>query len=358
MNKTNFYFAPCGSAEFQANLRKELLEISAEVEKTLGKNLVSLLLGGGYGRGEGAVFIQPDGQERLYNDLDLFIIVNSRRTIKNKLTDISGRYAQKLGIHTDFSKPLLYKELQKLPRHLMWHDLWHGHYTLYGPENILSTVSPPAINENPPEIEALKLLLNRGTGLLMTQRIRRNKLAEPDFDFIRRNVFKCILGIGDSVLINHRLYDSRILKRQKNMDILAQQKLKPAEFSALYDLYQKAVIFKFEPHKIPENAITDKLLQQVTELWIKILLYTEQHRTKRKWKTIKDYCNDHFIREKMLHDNGLNLLKNIIHNLRSGCISRLYPREKLYRSLPELLLSENLSEKKYHSYLAIWEKFN
>jgi hypothetical protein len=60
----------------------------------------------------------------------------------------------------------------------------------------------------------------------------------------------------------------------------------------------------------------------------------------------------------MLHDNGLNLLKNIIHNLRSGCISRLYPREKLYRSLPELLLSENLSEKKYHSYLAIWEKFN
>ena len=62
-----------GSSDFEAMMDKLLKSVVDEfLSKTDLSKLSALVLGGGYGRGEGGVF-RHDGIEELYNDLDLFV---------------------------------------------------------------------------------------------------------------------------------------------------------------------------------------------------------------------------------------------------------------------------------------------
>src|SRR5512133_3508140 len=63
-----------GSEEFEQKITSDMEVIVRRVTTVLDESdLVSIILGGGYGRGEGGVRI-IDGKEMLFNDYDLFII--------------------------------------------------------------------------------------------------------------------------------------------------------------------------------------------------------------------------------------------------------------------------------------------
>ena len=82
-----------GSAEFNERLNETLLRIGDEVEQALGNNLVTLVLGGGYGRGEGGLVVK-DGKEMPYNDLDLTLVVGRKSTIPgDRLKASEKKYA-------------------------------------------------------------------------------------------------------------------------------------------------------------------------------------------------------------------------------------------------------------------------
>ena len=75
-----FPYAGHASAAFNTRMQTWLTALSGDVRQALGENLTALVLGGGYGRGEGGVLL-VSGEERPYNDLDLILIVRRKASV-------------------------------------------------------------------------------------------------------------------------------------------------------------------------------------------------------------------------------------------------------------------------------------
>ena len=84
-----------------------------------------------------------------------------------------------------------------------------------------------------PWMEAARLLMNRGMGLLFAR-------VEKNVDFINRNINKCILGAGDAFLISRGLYRWRATERAD-----------ACEAQGFDRLYRSAVEWKFRPSDVP-----------------------------------------------------------------------------------------------------------
>ena len=113
----------------------------------------------------------------------------------------------------------------------MIQELLHGYCDVAGkPGSELFKDIPRRPPEALPFLEAVRLLVNRGAGLLLA--------AEPGAspDFVARNINKAILGCGDARLIARGGYRWRALDRA---DALAD------------DLYRAAVQWKFRPKPEP-----------------------------------------------------------------------------------------------------------
>nr|MBC8452621.1 hypothetical protein [Spirochaetota bacterium] len=199
-----------GSAAFNKRVGIVLDTFAEEIRTAVGVPFKALVLGGGYGRGEGACVIK-EGKEALYNDLDLFMITADALELSDEIKHIAHRYEEILGIDVDIGRPLSLKELRTLPHQLMWQDLAAGHKVLAGDKDIITANIPDWLGKPLPKGEALRLMLNRGSGLLQAviqaYEIDKDKTHQlPDRDFIRRNYHKCTLAFGDSLLITYENY--------------------------------------------------------------------------------------------------------------------------------------------------------
>lgn len=353
-------YAQHASARFNDWLHEVLQRLTADVQRALEENLVALILGGGYGRGEGGI-ICDDGIERPYNDLDLTLVVRRKRRCPwDRLDEIKKRYETELGIEIDFSRPLTIGDIKRWPHWLMWYDLLHGHVVLAGPPDILTAHAPARLNDPPPTIEATRLLLNRGAGLLWAERIVRRIESPPDDDFVRRNYFKCALALGDALLIVHRRFATPYRGRDARLERLMAERSDVAALE-LASLYRAALQFKFRPDRAPDGSLDRTRLRGLGERWGAVFLYVERHRTGRAWSTLSDYVRWSGLREPEQH-TPVRLVRNVIRNRQLGLWSWRYPREQLYRRLPVLLGLTDASVSDWATetgrFLDIWRRFN
>src|SRR5713226_9298010 len=247
-----FSYAGHASADFNARMQTWLTALSADVRQALGENLIALVLGGGYGRGEGGVLL-ASGEERPYNDLDLILIVRRKGSVPwHKLDGIQHKYEPLLGIQIDFSRPLTVDDVRNWRETVMWSDLLQGHRVLDGPADILTANAPDLRSERLPPIEATRILLNRGAGLLWAQRILRGNEPAQDPDFIRRNYYKCALALGDALLIAHGRFSTPYTRRGERLLKLLGEIPAPVSFD-LGGLYGEALTFKFRPGEFPST---------------------------------------------------------------------------------------------------------
>ena len=345
-------YARHGSSEFNARLDEVLGRLASDVRGALGENLVALVLGGGYGRGEGAV-LQEDGTERPYNDLDLALVVRRRGAVpSDSLSRIGGRYEKETGIHVDFSRPLTLGDVRRWPRWLMWYDLLHGHRVLEGPPDVLRENAPAGLEEPLPPIEAARLLLNRGAGLLWARRVSRGVEPSPDTDFVRRNYYKCALALGDASLIAHSRYATPYEGRVQRLERLTTEVRSVADLD-LADLYRAATTFKFSPHEAPAVDLDDESLRRLGGRWGECFLHVERIRHGKAWQTVGKYVAWAGTREPEENAPG-RWLRNMIRSRQSGGWSLRYPREGLYRRLPILL---DLTEDRIQDWAAETERF-
>lgn len=349
-----------GSPEFNRKLHESLTLIADDVEQALKGNLVALILGGGYGRGEGGVVL-TDGKEMPYNDLDLTFIVRSKSGLPwEELRRISLSFGNVLGIHVDFSRPLTMRDIERLPSWLMWYDLLNGHVVLKGPGNILTGHAPESLKAPLKAIEGTKLLLNRGAGLLWALRIVRGIDHAPDKDFVRRNYYKCALALGDALLIAYKRYTTKYSGRDKLLEELG--RAEPSVVSLeLMSLYNEALKFKFRPDMISSESKTEIDLKALARLWGLVLLSVEKTRTGSDWKSLNEYVHWKGIRETDQHTFSL-IPRNIVRSIQIGRWSWKYPRESLYRSLPVLLEQVDIRSGNWpgetQNFLKVWNRFN
>ena len=348
------------SADFNARLNKVIWRLTVDVQQALGRNLVALILGGGYGRGEGGMVL-IDGIEQPYNDLDLTLVVQRKRAVcRNALATIKRKYEAILKIHVDFGRPLTVSDIQHWPCWLMWWDLLRGHIVLAGAPDILQANASATLQAPLPLIEATRLLLNRGAGLLWALRVIRNVEPAPDADFVRRNYYKCALGLGDALLIAHQRFATPYRGRDER---LAQLMMDVEEVAALRlgPLYGAALRFKFRPDSAPEALLDEGHVGVLADHWGRVFLYIERQRTGRQWSSLQEWTDWGGLREPELHV-PTRWLGNMVQNTQLGTCSWRYPRERLYRQLPILLglvggWPEDWPTETAH-FLATWKRFN
>lgn len=328
-------YAAHASAAFNLDLHSRLRQIADATAELVGDNLDALILGGGYGRGEGGVTL-VDGVEHPYNDLDFTLVVHRADAVsEQQLTAMRQKFAQQMGIHVDYSRPFTRQEIRRWPACLMWWDLVRGHVVLAGSPTILLDNAPAHLQQPLPLIEATRLLLNRGAGLLWALRVVRGIEPEPDHDFVRRNYYKCLLAFGDALLIGHQRFTTQYHGRDTCLSQLAAT-VPGVRAMGLEAAYREALRFKFHPHAMAPTSPNEKQLLTLTEQWGEVLLYLEQLRTGRGWESLEMYTQWRGLREPEQH-HLRQVPRNVLRNLQGSRCAWRYPREQLYRQLPVLL---------------------
>ena len=245
-------FVAGDAPELDRALADALAAIGAEIVAMRVPSLAGVVLGGGYGRGEGGArgelkvqssklkveSSKSDVACRLSNDLDFFAITRDGTTdadaaaVAKALEPLSRRWSEKLGIDVDFTGRTPWR-LRHDQERLMVQELIHGYVDVVGEKGeVLFAGIERREPSDLPWMEAARLLMNRGMGLLFAR-------VEKNVDFTNRNINKCILGAGDARLIANRRYRWRA----------------PERAEALRDqMYRNAVAWKFRPE---ESAVCD-----------------------------------------------------------------------------------------------------
>ena len=244
-------FVAGDAPELDRALADALAAIGAEIDAMRVPSLAGVVLGGGYGRGEGGareckvesvkckVEGMPVAECRLSNDLDFFAITKEGATdadaaaVATALEPLSRRWSEKLGIDVDFTGRTPWR-LRHDQERLMVQELIHGYVDVVGEKGeVLFAGIERREPSDLPWMEAARLLMNRGMGLLFAR-------VEKNVDFINRNINKCILGAGDAFLISRGLYRWRATERA---DV--------CEAQGFDRLYRAAVEWKFRPSEGP-----------------------------------------------------------------------------------------------------------
>ncbi|MBN2860532.1 MAG: hypothetical protein JXK93_09745 [Sphaerochaetaceae bacterium] len=353
-----------GSEQFNTYLDSVLSTLSQEIEQAVGSPFVALILAGGYGRGEGACVIK-DGKESPYNDFDLFLVVREPYVVAEKVLEVTRSYEKLLNIEVDIGRPLTLNAIRKLPHQLMWQDLLQSHIVLRGPQDILTSQAPSFLSDPLPQVEALRLLLNRGSGLVQAIAHRYDMMRDPsctppDEDFVRRNREKCTLALGDSLLITHGMYAPPLDTRLERLTgAVRTYGIDNPEL--ILSLYTQAAAFKTRPDSIPTEQPSLDTLRETASLWVQTMLHCESVRTGRAWESGRAYAGDPFRREPEQH-TPIRLARNLVKNLNRGVVSFSYPREGLYGQLAVLLDSLEPGSRTwrdlYRQFYDQWTQYN
>ena len=205
MTERNYTAIP--SPEIKSLLDGALPQLAAEIGDLRLPKLAGVVLGGGYGRGEGGVLHTRNG-DKLYNDLDFFVFSERASAaeaagIDRELGKLSGAWERRLGVAVDFGPVKELSSLRRLAGKLMYQELVRGWIPVWGdadPGEWIPLLPPELL----PFSEAARLLLNRGMGMVLAgERLAANS---SDADFIMRNLHKSQLGAGDALLIAAKRY--------------------------------------------------------------------------------------------------------------------------------------------------------
>lgn len=355
-----------GDKKFDKMLEKHLTEISAAVSKSpVSNSLKALILGGGYGRGEGGVFIDAKGKQCLYNDLDLFVIVKDVPSSKIKWLNgsfrIIGRVlTEKIGVNIDFGPAVKISDLAQMPFTMMWQELKEGHKVFWGPGDILDTLPNYDLHDLP-RAEGVRLLLNRGVGLFFASDIMKDdELESEDLDFIGRNLYKSILACGDVMLLLDHQYCSSTKKRLSLLEKSADKYFSPDELN----LYRSSVFFKFDP-KILNRSQLAALHKDSLKLYKKCCCYFFSICYNLNIDDIDGLLlafKSGNIRDGKLSLKNLlkNFAKNLLYNSKldwRAAFSFTDPRLKLLSYLLPLLFEES-ARVSYTKFVHCWDRLN
>ena len=245
---TRSRYTGISSSQVADLLDDALRKIGREIDELHLPQLAAVVLGGGYGRGEGGVLKTPQG-DRLYNDLDFFVFSSggTRREnerIHDELSKVSERWEKALGIAVDFSPVKKLASLRRVSQTLMYQELLHGWVPVWGTIDLGKWI--PALRPGElPVSEAIRLLLNRGMGLMFAG--EHLNTGKNDADFVVRNMNKAILGCGDAFLLAARQYRWRGQERVEAFRGFVRQKELSEEYASSYET---AFHYKLEP--VPE----------------------------------------------------------------------------------------------------------
>jgi hypothetical protein len=366
-----------GSDKIELQIENDMRHILSVLQKKVDfSNIKAIVLGGGYGRGEGGVFIENE-DEYLFNDYDFFLFSKTNKQLKklhHEVQNCSPELTKDIGIDVDFSFPYPIRILPHVPFFLFWYDLKLGNKVIYGEKNLLNAM-PNWQGSELPIMEAAKLLLNRATGLiLISQKLENNtNLTDEEHEFIKRNLVKAIIACGDAYLICKRKYHHSYVKRKETVSTLKDEIIGKSEF---VKMYSDAIEHKLKPEKQTKSIAEWKdELEKVRDMFEEFYLFTFSELAGFQITDFHDYRN--WILDAKPSPNIKQIGKNVLLNLKYNLVTPkpinllfLYPRYRLFYALPYLLFDLDwdnsignilpVVDKKtlLEMYLTLWDRFN
>ena len=330
-----------GSQKLEQHLAQVCEDVRSKVRSIVpAGRLEGLVLGGGYGRGEGGVLRDPGG-DLPYNDLEFFVFISGNTHINEKhyrkdFLQAAESLTAVAGIDVEFKIVSLAKLRASTPS-MFYYDLMMGHRWLSGDDSLFAGCDHHRDPRLIPLHEATRLLFNRCSGLFYAKaRLQQSSFNDADADFIGRNIAKAKLALGDAWLTVNGLYDWSCNERHRRL-----MTLKDEWAPQLSPHHAEGVEFKLHPHRDTASAKARLQAdhQQISKLARDLWLHLEGHRVHQSFPSPRAYA---FSRSSLCPETSS--LKNALCNLRSfglrGLTSRFfsrYPRERLLRALPLLL---------------------
>ncbi|MFA6658519.1 MAG: nucleotidyltransferase domain-containing protein [Victivallaceae bacterium] len=323
-------------------------------ESPLADSITAVILGGSYGRGEGGS--ANDGG--LCNDLDFFVLVPKfapRKKIAAIFRRISAKWSEKLAIEVDFASPCTIEHFRRNAATLMIRDLLAAHYVIFGPADCFADIKKIP-RRDLPFSEGARLLLNRGTGILLAEaRLQQGMENNHDSEFIIRNLHKAALGCGDALLIaNHLLADSGT-ERKTNL-----KRLKIPE--NLYSAYSEALNYKYRPDH--ENCSelsswlnsTKKLFMETVSTFMALTTLPPTRSKKSRAHYARAIFRDV---SNTIPGHMRNVILNILYfkKLPDRFLLTVHPRLKIFSMLLNALKNPEDHDLRKR-YLELWHRFN
>jgi len=234
-----------GGPDVEAKIAGAVEEAASIMRKSVPARTVrSIVLFGGYGRGEGGVEVRDD-KERPHNNLDFLVVTRGSRTrghavLKGRLDSALEPVAERLGIGMDVGI-IAERSLRHAPCRVMWYDMRFGHKTVFGDEEFVESLDRFRVDRIMPS-DMRDLAVNRGTLLVINDEILARGALSP---YARRTVIKhavkAIIGYGDALLFTLGDYHWSYVERQK---LMRESFDVPRGFRAMYD---EAMEFRFRP---------------------------------------------------------------------------------------------------------------
>ncbi len=343
-----------GNPAAEKTLSGALAAISGEIASCPdAASIEAVLLGGGYGRGEGGA--KTDGS--LYNDLDFFVLVNDSANgpeLRKFFDSLSGEWTSRLKLSVDFTPPQKLSHYCKNFETLMIQELLAGHFTVFGSDSALDSV-PRLPWKEIPFSEGGRLLLNRGAGIYLSMLRFQKPLSPEDADFVRRNLGKAVLGCGDAILIGRHLYRRAGMKRAEELSRLSGLP------EGLMNLYSHALEEKYTPPLSFDSSGLVGRCEEVTRLWKESLSVFTQDATGTHGRTALENAELLARRPEFLSFSKTwkAILLNLCYcrSLPSVFPLRTHPRRKVLINLAEALDSPYDSSVS-KSFLTLWNRFN
>ena len=337
-----------GSADLERHLASVCEKVRAEVRALIpSAKLDGLLLGGGYGRGEGGV-LRTGAGDQPYNDLEFYVFVRgnavfAERKYRAALHALGHRLSPAAGLEVEF-KVLTLGKLRRAAPSMFFYDLVSGHRWLIGDDSLLAGCEHHRAACDIPLHEATRLLMNRCSGLLFSaERLRRAQFGPEEADFVGRNLAKVQLALGDVLLTAAGQYHWSCRERHQRL-------LRLENFGnelcrdALCRHHAAGVGFKLHP--VRSAADYQELSQQHAELSAlarQVWLWLENLRLKTAFISPREYAMS--ATDKCPETSALrNRLVNAktfgpAAGIPAG--SARYPRQRLFHALCLLLWEKN-----------------
>jgi len=320
-----------------------------ELVEDCTRKIDGLLLGGGYGRGEGGV-LRTDQGDQPYNDLDFYVFMPGTHWLNEKchgraLHQAGEELTSIAGIEVEFKIESLARIRRALVS-MFSYDLLAGHKWIKGDDSLLRGCEHHLHAENIPLHEGARLLLNRCSGLLFATD------SGQSADFIRRNIAKAQLALGDAVLTRFGKYHWSCLERQERVRTLSIDMPWWIEVQRQHEI---GVEFKLHPYRSTESR--EELVcehQAVSALARQVWLWFESHRLALPFGSVREYVTS---------DTNkcpeTRAIKNLVINLKEfGRPSFRYPRERLFNSCPTLLWETRATRNSIGDYQSVWRRFS
>jgi len=335
-----------GSAELEAHLEQTGRQVLDGILRVVPqKKLEAVVLGGGYGRGEGGLLKSENG-DRPYNDLEFYVLIRGNHLLNDRryfaaLHDLAARLSSTAGVDVEF-KILSLAKLRRSPISMFYYDLVMGHRWLHGDETFLNGCEHHRQSERIPLSEATRLLMNRGAGLLFArERLHRISFSMDDADFVGRNLAKAQLAFGDAVLTAFGQYHWSCRERHQRLKRLLAQ----ADMPWLEDVkkhHAAGVNFKLHPWRsnAPASVLQERA-EEIISLALQLWLWVEERRLCVSFPSPSDYAlnSTNKCPEASPWRNRLVNLRTFGPAVAFNSGGNRYPRERLFNALMLLLAS-------------------